>query len=80
MMISASSRAFVLNGENTLAKDKAQESYHRPSAYPILPLTPAWMEYSVTTMLHRLTAQAHLFRVSIEPRLHDFQDSLVLPA
>ncbi len=30
-------------------------------------------------MLHSSTAQAHLIRVSIEPRPHGIEDGLVLP-
>src|SRR5664279_2719854 len=30
-------------------------------------------------MLHGLAAHAHLFGIAVEPRLHGFEDSLVLP-
>ena len=36
--------------------------------------------YRTEWMLHSLTTQAHLFRASIEPRLHGLKDGFVLPA
>src|SRR5260370_24164420 len=36
--------------------------------------------YRTEWMLHSLTAQPHLFRVSIEPRLHGLKDAFLLPA
>src|SRR6266404_9849865 len=35
--------------------------------------------YRTEWMLHSLTAQAHLIRVSIEPRLHGLKDGFMLP-
>src|ERR1700760_4452412 len=48
MMISASSRACVLNGETTTWTNRLR-TRSCPSAYLILFLMPAWMEYSVRT-------------------------------
>src|SRR6266436_7257074 len=36
--------------------------------------------YRAKGMLDRLAAQAHLVRVSVEPRLHGLKDGFVLPA
>jgi hypothetical protein len=36
--------------------------------------------YRAEGMLHSLAAQAHLVRVSIEPRLHGLKDGFVLPS
>src|SRR6266481_1660813 len=36
--------------------------------------------YRAEGMLDRLAAQAHLVRVSVEPRLHGLKDGFVLPA
>jgi hypothetical protein len=48
MMISAASRARVLNGDQDV-EEQAQERDHGGSGYLIPPLTPAWMEFSVWT-------------------------------
>ena len=36
--------------------------------------------YRAEGMLHSLAADAHLIRVSIEPRLHGLKDGFVLPS
>jgi len=36
--------------------------------------------YRAEGMLDRLAAQAHLVRVSVEPRLHGLKDGFMLPA
>ena len=56
MMISASSRARVLNGETTTWRSRLRNAIIEGLAYLISPLTPARMEYSVRTTSSRTPA------------------------